>query len=110
MSDVAYLGHRGEIMFEEPIEGMVGLTSLHTNYVQPLPKNSGINSVYDLKGNVLVLEPGSGTEFNANCIIEAAGMSYDDLAKADYLAMLKLLSSLAMIILTPVLTGLPLRP
>lgn len=88
MSDVAFLGSRGEEMFKSSLDNMMGLTSLHTNYVQLITKkNSGLNSVYDLKGKrVGVGAPGSGTEFNARCIFEAAGMTYDDLAKADYLS------------------------
>ena len=88
MSDVAYLGYKGEEMFKESLDNMYGLISLHTNYVQLITKKgSGIKSVYDLKGKrVGVGAPGSGTEFNARCILEAAGMSYKDLAKADYLS------------------------
>lgn len=88
MSDVAYLGSKGDEMFKKSLDNMMGLTSLHTNYVQLITKkNSGIKSVAELKGKrVGVGAPGSGTEFNARCILEAAGMSYDDLEKADYLS------------------------
>jgi len=88
MSDVAYLGSRGEEMFKKPLDNIMGFTSLHTNYVQIITKrNSGIKSIQDLKGKrVGVGAPGSGTEFNARCILGAADMTYKDLAKADFLS------------------------
>ena len=43
-------------------------------------KNSGIKSVYDLKGKrVIVGDKGSGTEFDSRRILEALGMTYDDI-------------------------------
>ncbi|MGB9813750.1 MAG: TAXI family TRAP transporter solute-binding subunit [Thermovenabulum sp.] len=88
MSDVAYLASKGQEMFKEPLGNVMGFASLHDNYVQLITKkDSNINSVYDLKGKrVGVGAPGSGTEFNARGILKAAGMTYNDLAKADYLS------------------------
>lgn len=88
MSDVAYLASKGQEMFKEPLGNVMGFASLHNNYVQLITtKDSNINSVYDLKGKrVGVGAPGSGTEFNARGILKAAGMTYNDLAKADYLS------------------------
>lgn len=88
MSDVAYLANKGQEMFKEPLANVMGFASLHDNYVQLITrKDSKINSVYDLKGKrVGVGAPGSGTEFNARGILKAAGMTYNDLAKADYLS------------------------
>lgn len=49
-------------------------------------KESGIKTVADLKGKSLsVGAPKSGTELNARAILAAAGMSYDDLGKTEYL-------------------------
>src|SRR5690606_752336 len=49
-------------------------------------EESGIKSLADLKGKSLsVGAPASGTELNARAIFEAAGMSYDDLGKVEYL-------------------------
>lgn len=88
MSDVALLASRGEEMFKQELLNMKGFAALHTNYVQLITKkDSGIKSVYDLKGKrVGVGAPGSGTEFNSRVILDAAGMSYDDLSKADFLS------------------------
>src|SRR5690606_30003941 len=49
-------------------------------------QESGIKTLEDLKGKSLsVGAPASGTELNARAIFEAAGMSYDDLGKVEYL-------------------------
>jgi hypothetical protein len=50
-------------------------------------KASGIKSVADLKGKkVAVGAPGSGAEANARQILEAHGLTYEDLGKADFLS------------------------
>ncbi|MBO8170094.1 MAG: TAXI family TRAP transporter solute-binding subunit [Thermoanaerobacteraceae bacterium] len=88
MSDVSYYGKEGSNMFEEPLKNVRGFASAHTNFVQLVTtKDSGINSVEDLRGKrVGVGAPGSGTELNARRILAAYGITYDDLAKADYLS------------------------
>ena len=49
-------------------------------------QESGITTLADLKGKSLsVGAPASGTELNARAIFAAAGMSYDDLARVEYL-------------------------
>ena len=56
-----------------------------TSRSSPAP-NSGITSLADLKGKSLsVGAPASGTELNARAIFAAAGMSYDDLGRVEYL-------------------------
>lgn len=88
MSDVCYYGNKGIEMFDKPLENVMGFTSAHTNFVQLITsKDSGIESVWDLKGKrVGVGAPGSGTELNARRILSAHDITYDDLAKADYLS------------------------
>lgn len=88
MSDVCYYGYKGEAMFKEPLKNVQGFTSAHTNFVQLITrKDSGIKSVYELKGKrVGVGAPGSGTELNAQRILKAYDITYEDLGKADYLS------------------------
>ncbi|WP_350609394.1 TAXI family TRAP transporter solute-binding subunit, partial [Pseudoalteromonas sp. 41-MNA-CIBAN-0057] len=46
----------------------------------------GINSLADLKGKrISVGAPKSGTELNARAIFAAAGLSYDDMGKVEFL-------------------------
>lgn len=58
-----------------------GLASLYANMVHIVAlESSGITSLEDLKGKrVSIGAPGSGTEVNTNAILEANGISYDDL-------------------------------
>lgn len=88
MSDIAYYGNKGVEMFDSPLENVMGFSAMHTNFVQLITtKDSGINSVYELKGKrVGVGAPGSGTELNARHVLAAHGITYEDLAKADYLS------------------------
>ena len=51
-----------------------------------VPKDSPIKTLADLKGKSLsVGAPKSGTELNSRAILAAAGMSYKDLGKVEYL-------------------------
>ncbi|WP_191061592.1 TAXI family TRAP transporter solute-binding subunit, partial [Geminicoccus harenae] len=61
--------------------------AIYSNYIQVVAsKESGIASIADLKGKALsVGAPKSGTELNARAVLAAAGMSYDDLGKIEYL-------------------------
>ena len=58
-----------------------GLASLYANMVQIVAlEGSGITSLEDLRGKrVSIGAPGSGTEVNTNAILEANGISYDDI-------------------------------
>ncbi|UCZ57839.1 TAXI family TRAP transporter solute-binding subunit [Desulfurispirillum indicum] len=64
-----------------------GLTALYPNYVQLVTTTrTGINSVRDLEGRrVGVGAANSGVELNARLILEAHGMSYDNI-RQDYLS------------------------
>jgi TRAP transporter TAXI family solute receptor len=73
--------------FKAPLDNVQTLGAIYPNYVQIVAsQESGIKTLADLKGKRLsVGAPKSGTELNARAILAAAGMSYDDLGKVEYL-------------------------
>ena len=73
--------------FKAPLDKLRGIAAIYPNYIQIVAtKDSGIKTLADLKGKSLsVGAPKSGTELNARAIFAAAGMSYDDLGKVEYL-------------------------
>ena len=73
--------------FNAPLDKLRGLAAIYPNYIQIVASaDSGIKTLADLKGkSVSVGAPKSGTELNARAILAAAGMSYDDLGKVEYL-------------------------
>ncbi|SFE50425.1 TAXI family TRAP transporter solute-binding subunit [Alteribacillus iranensis] len=89
MSDSALQAYEGSGAFEEeePREHLTAIGNLYPNYVQVIaPADSGIESVADLEGKkVGVGAAASGTELNARLILEAYGLSYDDIEE-DYLS------------------------
>ena len=76
-----------EAGFKAKLDKLRGIAAIYPNYIQIVAsKESGIKSLADLKGKSLsVGAPKSGTELNARAIFAAAGMSYDDLGKTEYL-------------------------
>ncbi|WP_134699510.1 TAXI family TRAP transporter solute-binding subunit [Ammoniphilus sp. YIM 78166] len=88
--DIADYASKGEIMFKESgaIPNLQAIASLYNETVQIIvAKDSPIQTVEDLKGKrVSVGAPGSGTEANAQQILEAHGLKFEDLGKADRLA------------------------
>lgn len=76
-----------EVGFAKPLDKLRGIAAVYPNYIQIVASSdSGITTLEDLKGKGLsVGAPKSGTEVNARRIFEAAGMSYDDLGKTEYL-------------------------
>ncbi|KJS88353.1 MAG: C4-dicarboxylate ABC transporter substrate-binding protein [Peptococcaceae bacterium BICA1-8] len=79
-------GFEGEEPFEKPVDNIRGITALYPETFQfVVLKNSGMTSVSDLKGKkVAVGAPGSGTERTANLLLEAHGITYEDI-KPQYL-------------------------
>jgi TRAP transporter TAXI family solute receptor len=73
--------------FKGPLDQLRIIAAIYPNYIQIVAsKESGVTSLADLKGKSLsVGAPKSGTELNARKIFEAAGMSYEDLGKTEYL-------------------------
>lgn len=76
-----------EAGFKAPLDKLRGIAAVYPNYIQIVAsKESGITDFAGLKGKGLsVGAPKSGTELNARKIFSAAGMSYDDLGKVEYL-------------------------
>jgi uncharacterized protein len=76
-----------EAGFPQKLDKIRAIAAIYPNYVQIVAsKDSGITDLEGLKGKSLsVGAPASGTELNARAIFEAAGMSYEDLGKVEYL-------------------------
>lgn len=76
-----------EAGFEAKLDKLRGIAAIYPNYIQIVAsKASNITSLADLKGKSLsVGAPKSGTELNARAIFKAAGLSYNDLKKVEYL-------------------------
>ena len=73
--------------FKGPLDKVQTIGAIYPNFVQIVAsEESGIKSLADLKGKrVSVGAPKSGTELNARAILSAAGMSYEELGKVEYL-------------------------
>ncbi|WP_353225199.1 TAXI family TRAP transporter solute-binding subunit [Salinisphaera sp. C84B14] len=86
MSDVAYDAINGQGQFEGRTADIKTIAGLYPNVVQVVATaNSGIQSVADMKGKRIgVGKVGSGVEQSAQKVLEAAGMSYDDLARVSH--------------------------
>ncbi|MCX7692199.1 TAXI family TRAP transporter solute-binding subunit [Tepidimonas taiwanensis] len=76
-----------EAGFKTKLDKLRGISGLYNNYIQIVANaDSGIRTLADLKGKrVSVGAARSGTELNAREIFKAAGLSYNDLAKVEYL-------------------------
>lgn len=76
-----------EAGFKAPLDKLRGIAAVYPNYIQIVAsKESGIKNFADLNGKSLSVGAAkSGTELNARKIFGAAGMSYDDLSKTEYL-------------------------
>ncbi|MBS7691106.1 TAXI family TRAP transporter solute-binding subunit [Pseudomonas lalucatii] len=73
--------------FKAPLKKLRAIAATYPNYIQIVAsKESGITSLADLKGKrISVGAPKSGTELNARAIFEAAGLSYEDMGKVEFL-------------------------
>ncbi|QGZ29096.1 TAXI family TRAP transporter solute-binding subunit [Stutzerimonas stutzeri] len=73
--------------FKAPLKKLRAIGGSYPNYIQIVAsKESGIKTLADLKGKSLsVGAPKSGTELNARAILKAAGLSYEDMGKIEYL-------------------------
>lgn len=73
--------------FKAPLDKLRGVAAVYPNFIQIVAsKDSGIATLADLKGKAIsVGAPKSGTELNARAILAAAGMSYEDMGKVEYL-------------------------
>ncbi|HEX3096202.1 MAG TPA: TAXI family TRAP transporter solute-binding subunit [Usitatibacter sp.] len=77
-----------EAGFKAPLKKLRAVASIYPNYVQIVATaDSGIRTLADLKGKrISVGAPKSGTELNARAVLKAAGLSYSDFSKVEYLA------------------------
>jgi len=95
-NDIASYAYNGTEMFkDQAYKDLRGMVSLYNETVQLVAlESSGIKSVADLKGKkVSVGAAGSGTEANARQILEAAGLTYNDI-KVQYLSFAESASNL----------------
>ena len=82
----AWKGHV-DAGFKVPLKKLRGIAAMYPNYIQVAARaDTGIKSIADLKGKrVSVGTPKSDTELNAQAILAAAGLTYKDLGKVEYL-------------------------
>jgi uncharacterized protein len=76
-----------EAGFKTKMDKLRTIGAIYPNYIQIVATaESGIKTLADLKGKSLsVGAPKSGTELNSRAILAAAGLSYRDLGKVEYL-------------------------
>lgn len=76
-----------EAGFPQPLKKLRAVASIYPNYIQIVASSeSGVKTLADLKGKrISVGAPKSGTELNARAILKAAGLSYKDFAKVEFL-------------------------
>ncbi|WP_269901468.1 TAXI family TRAP transporter solute-binding subunit [Paenalcaligenes faecalis] len=76
-----------EAGFTQKLDKLRGLSGTYNNYIQIVANaDTGITKLEDLKGKrISVGAARSGTELNARAIFKAAGLSYDDFSKVEYL-------------------------
>lgn len=76
-----------EAGFKTSLKKLRAVAGLYPNYIQIIANTeSGIKTIADLKGKrISVGAPKSGTELNARAILKAAGLTYKDFAKVEYL-------------------------
>lgn len=73
--------------FRAPLKRLRAIAGTYNNYIQVVASaESGIKTLGDLKGKrISVGAPKSGTELNARAIFAAAGLSYDDMRRVEFL-------------------------
>ncbi|OIP34922.1 MAG: hypothetical protein AUK27_05970 [Deltaproteobacteria bacterium CG2_30_66_27] len=90
LGDTLAYAYKGDKLggFAKPLANLRAIANIYGNTIQIVArKESGIRTLSDLKGKkVSVGAPGSGTEINARQIFAAAGMTYKDFGRTDYLS------------------------
>src|SRR5215469_13866770 len=73
--------------FRTSLRNLRGVAAIYRNYIQlVVSESSGVKTLLDLKGKRVSVGPKqSGTELNARAIFAAAGLSYADFGRTDYL-------------------------
>ncbi|SHK49022.1 hypothetical protein SAMN05216582_105115 [Selenomonas ruminantium] len=95
-NDITYYAVNGTEMFKDKkVEGLKGIATLYPETCQAVTlDSSGIKSIADLKGKkVAVGAMGSGVEANARQIMEAYGITYNDI-QVQYLSFAEAASAL----------------
>ena len=84
---LAWAGDK-EVGFKAPLNKLRGVAAIYPNYIQLVAtKDSGVKTIADLKGKrISVGAPKSGTELNTRAVFKAAGLSYADMGKVEYLS------------------------
>lgn len=85
-TDIASYAAEGTLMFEgEAVDNLRAIGTLYPETIQIVTTaDSGIETVEDLEGKtVSVGAPGSGTNANAQDILEVYGLSFDDITARD---------------------------
>lgn len=85
-TDIASYAQQGTAMFEgNAVENVQAIGTLYPETIQIVTTaKTGIKTVEDLKGKkVSIGAPGSGTALNAEQILEAYGLTLDDIQKQD---------------------------
>jgi TRAP transporter TAXI family solute receptor len=82
-NNIAFAAYKGlkESWKTPPVPQLRGIASMYPETIHIVAlKDAGIHSIYDLKGKrVIVGDKGSGTEFDSRRILEAIGLTYDDI-------------------------------
>ena len=90
LGDTLSYGYKGDKLggFAKPLANLRVIANIYANTIQIVArKESGVRTLADLKGKkVSVGAPGSGTEINARQIFAAAGLTYKDFGRTDYLS------------------------
>ena len=76
-----------EAGFKAPLKRLRAIAAIYPNYIQLVATlDSGVKTINDLKGRSLSVGAArSGTELNTRAILNAAGLTYKDLSKVEYL-------------------------
>ncbi|MCP5306999.1 MAG: TAXI family TRAP transporter solute-binding subunit [Chromatiaceae bacterium] len=76
-----------EAGYKAPLKKLRAIGGAYPNYIQIVASaDSGIKSLADLKGrSISVGAPKSGTELNSRAVFKAAGLTYGDMGKVEYL-------------------------
>jgi len=77
-----------EAGFAKPLNKLRTIAALYPNYIHFVAlADAGIKTLADIKGKrISVGAPKSGTELNVREIVKAAGMTYKDFSKVEYLS------------------------
>jgi len=80
-NDIAYYAVNGTNMFDKKVDGIQAIASLYPETCQFVTlESSDVRSIADLKGKkVAVGAAGSGVEANVRQILQAYGLTYDDI-------------------------------